>query len=249
MALPSPLPLSRHWEYARRQLEGYFEDLYQCCTETGVGLGVAEVDYLADYWGGVKPDSCQFLSVVLTDGTVKFSLDAGLTWVVVYTPTPPLLPQTGMLMAYGGEQDASMPDGWLLADGLAVSRTTYATLFALIGTTYGAGNGTTTFNLPDLRGRILVGVNDVTLPNGANGSFTTRALAATFGTETHTLTIAEMPNHRHSEPSIGYTQISNAGAASTHTGSTGGTTTGNSGGGDAHNNMMPSTTTNWIIKY
>lgn len=52
---------------------------------------------------------------------------------------------------------SSPSSGWLLCDGSAVSRTTYATLFAAIGTAYGAGNGTTTFNVPDLRGRTLVG--------------------------------------------------------------------------------------------
>lgn len=54
----------------------------------------------------------------------------------------------------------SAPAGFLVADGSAVSRTTYAALFALIGTTYGAGNGSTTFNLPDLRGEFIRGVDN-----------------------------------------------------------------------------------------
>ena len=52
---------------------------------------------------------------------------------------------------------SSAPTGWLLCDGSAVSRTTYAALFAIIGTTYGVGNGSTTFNLPNLKGRVIVG--------------------------------------------------------------------------------------------
>lgn len=52
---------------------------------------------------------------------------------------------------------SASPSGWLLADGTAVSRTTYANLFAAIGTAYGTGDGSTTFNLPDLRGRVAVG--------------------------------------------------------------------------------------------
>jgi microcystin-dependent protein len=63
--------------------------------------------------------------------------------------TPP-----ASVVAYAG---SSAPTGWLLCDGTAVSRATYATLFALIGTTYGVGDGSTTFNVPDLRGRTVVG--------------------------------------------------------------------------------------------
>lgn len=61
---------------------------------------------------------------------------------------------TGTLTAYGG---ATAPTGWLICDGSAISRSTYADLFAIIGTTYGSGDGSTTFNLPDLRGRVIVG--------------------------------------------------------------------------------------------
>ncbi len=67
---------------------------------------------------------------------------------------------------------ASAPRGWLTCDGAAVSRTTYAALFALIGTTYGAGNGTTTFNLPDLRDRTAVGVSGSIARGSTGGSKT-----------------------------------------------------------------------------
>lgn len=63
---------------------------------------------------------------------------------------------TGAVEAYAG---ATAPAGWLLCNGQAVSRTTYAALFALVGTTYGAGNGSTTFNVPDLRGEFIRGVD------------------------------------------------------------------------------------------
>jgi microcystin-dependent protein len=63
---------------------------------------------------------------------------------------------SGTIVAFAG---SSAPAGYLMADGSAVSRTTYATLFAVISTTYGTGNGSTTFNLPDLRGRVAVGLN------------------------------------------------------------------------------------------
>ena len=80
---------------------------------------------------------------------------------------------TGSVIPYAG---ASAPGatingvvGWLLADGSAVSRTTYATLFAIVGTTYGAGDGSTTFNLPDLRGRMPMGAG-TGAQNGGSGS-------------------------------------------------------------------------------
>jgi len=62
---------------------------------------------------------------------------------------------TGVIKAYGG---SSAPSGYLLCDGAAVSRTTFADLFGIIGTTYGAGDGSTTFNVPDMRGRVSVGL-------------------------------------------------------------------------------------------
>ena len=92
---------------------------------------------------------------------------------------------TGMITQFAG---ATAPNGWLICDGTAVSRTTYSALFAVIGTSYGAGNGSTTFGVPDLRGRVPVGKN--------SGTFGT--LGNTGGTETHTLTTTEMPSHQHS---------------------------------------------------
>lgn len=61
---------------------------------------------------------------------------------------------TGVVIAFAG---ASAPSGYLLCDGSAVSRTTYATLFALIGETYGVGDGSSTFNLPNVKGRVIAG--------------------------------------------------------------------------------------------
>ena len=61
---------------------------------------------------------------------------------------------TGFIQMYAG---STAPIGWLMCDGSAVSRTTYADLFDVIGTDYGSGDGSTTFNLPDLRGRVAVG--------------------------------------------------------------------------------------------
>ena len=64
---------------------------------------------------------------------------------------------SGAVLYFAGQ---SAPAGWLKANGAAVSRTAYAALFAAIGTTYGAGDGSTTFNLPDLRGEFMRGWDD-----------------------------------------------------------------------------------------
>ena len=74
---------------------------------------------------------------------------------------------SGAIMTFGG---STAPTGYLACDGNAVSRTTYATLFAAIGTTWGSGNGTTTFTLPDLRGAFLRGTGSHGTSNMANGS-------------------------------------------------------------------------------
>ena len=84
------------------------------------------------------------------------------------------------------------PAGWLPCDGSAVSRTDYATLFAVVGTTYGAGDGSTTFNLPDLSGRVVIGVSG------------THALGSTGGSETVTLTSDQLPAHSHVVPQHGH---------------------------------------------
>jgi microcystin-dependent protein len=86
---------------------------------------------------------------------------------------------------------SSAPSGWLLCQGQAVSRTTYAALFAVIGTTYGAGNGSTTFTVPNLKGRVPVGLD--------SGDASFNALGETGGAKTHTLTSAQsgVPAHGH----------------------------------------------------
>lgn len=142
------------------------------------------------------------------------------------------------------------PDGYVIADGTAVSRTTYAALFALYGTTYGAGNGTTTFNLPDLRGRVPVGRH--------TGQTEFDTLAETGGSRTHTLGISEIPAHNHDVPtdfgpsSMQHMSGATGRVAQTGTGAAGAANplplTGNTGGGGAHNNLQPYLVLNYIIK-
>ena len=95
----------------------------------------------------------------------------------------------GIVMPFAG---STAPQGYLFCDGSAVSRTDYADLFTAIGTTYGAGDESTTFNLPDLSGRVVLGVSQ------------SHALGTSGGEAAHTLTEQELPAHTHTVPSHGH---------------------------------------------
>lgn len=106
----------------------------------------------------------------------------------------------GVVLQYAG---ATAPTGWLLCYGQSVSRTTYAALFAVIGTTLGVGDGSTTFGLPDLRGRVVAGNDNMGGSaagriTSAGAGFDGAVLGATGGAQTHQLTVAQMPGHSHS---------------------------------------------------
>lgn len=130
------------------------------------------------------------------------------------------------------------PTGWLLCDGSAVSRTTYADLFSVIGTTYGNGDGLTTFNLPDLRGRTPIGSGQGTL-------LTNRVLGVSLGEESHQLTVDEIPAHTHDSAGAHFFANLPAGAVNQYSAIS---PSGSTGGDQAHNNMQPSLVVNWSIK-
>ena len=125
----------------------------------------------------------------------------------------------GVIHAYAG---LHAPSGYLLCQGQQVSRTVYADLFRVIGTSYGIGDGSTTFHLPDLRGRVVVGLKD------DDSDFNT--LAKKAGSKTHTLTVNEMPSHTHKQNAHKHT----SGGSSSSTGSHTHTATSNSTGAHTH---------------
>lgn len=106
----------------------------------------------------------------------------------------------GQVAAFGG---GYVPSGWLPADGTLLSIASYSTLFGLIGTTYG-GDGLSNFALPDLRGRTIVGA-------GTGGGLAPVALGQSFGTDTTTLTLGELPAHDHGLPGGGVTGTTGGG--------------------------------------
>lgn len=116
---------------------------------------------------------------------------------------------TGCVLDFAGD---TAPNGWLLCYGQAVSRTEYAGLFATLGETYGSGDGSTTFNLPDYRGRVLVGKDN--MGGSAAGRMTSLALSvgdgntlgSNGGAQTHTLSEAQMPQHTHIQNSHNHAQ-------------------------------------------
>ena len=100
----------------------------------------------------------------------------------------------GEVRMWGGAI-AATPTGWLLCDGTEVSRTTYPELFAAIGTIYGAGDGSTTFSLPDFRDRSPMGAAQD--DGGVPKTNVSGALTQSGGAATHTLVLDEMPSHVH----------------------------------------------------
>lgn len=139
----------------------------------------------------------------------------------------------GMVTLYGGD---SPPGGWLICDGSEVSRSEYQDLFYVIGETFGNGDGSTTFNLPDLRDAFPRGVSSST------------SIGDTGGEAQHTLTIAEMPSHTHVE-GIATSVLINGGLeapAASAVPSVG--ATGSTGGDNPHNNLPPFLVMSFIIK-
>jgi len=227
------------------------------------GSGVTSSTAYAVICGGTTSTGAhQSVASVGTSGQVLTSNGAGAlpTFQTLNTFS------SGMLMPYAG---SSAPSGWLLCYGQAISRTTYADLFAAIGVTYGAGDTTTTFNLPDLRGRSIFGQDNMggsaasrltTAGSGVDGS----TLGASGGsqnlaTHTHTATsVVTDPGHLHSYTTSNLTINADNGGnragasttlntASATTGITVATTIANAGTGSSAN-VPPALVVSYIIK-
>jgi microcystin-dependent protein len=180
-------------------------------------------------------------------GASPYTVDRGFVAVSSSALQQMNLTPIGAVQAFAG---SAAPANWLLCDGTAVSRTTYEKLFAVTSTTYGVGDGSTTFNVPDLRGRTVIMVDGAAARvtaasvNGANAD----TLGGAGGAETHTLTNAEAPAHTHTVNT--FSGVS--GGAGTRIMGTvsapNSTDTSNSSGGDgAHSNTQPWLALNYIV--
>lgn len=211
----------------------------------------------------------KFFSTGTADGSV--TIPGNLTVTGSLSATVPGLIPVGASVQWWTDTLPSMPGvtyGWL--NGQAISRTTYAALFALLGTTYGVGDGATTFNLPDTREAALTGKGTMgaTTSPARITNYATTALGSFIGACLHLLTTGEMPAHSHTATVTdpGHThsyndRVSNQGnagvgayAAGVQAGTTGSSTTGitvanaNTGGGTSHDNVTPSVICNHVMR-
>jgi microcystin-dependent protein len=190
-------------------------------------------------------------SQTLTNKTLTSPIVTGGTFT---TPPANIARVTGEITLW---TTSTPPTGWLLCDGSEVDRTTYATLFGVVGTTFGVGDGSTTFNLPNYTDRLPVGKSG-SKPIGGTGGIHELDFTHDHGgaTGSHTLTQSEMPVHSHgvtdpghthtyqgsAEPSLGSTKYAGGAAAGTSDAAILSSTTGvsiqNAGGGAGHTHSL-----------
>jgi len=197
-------------------------------------------------------------NLLAADGSSGDVLQTDGAGTLSFTEVGAAIP-AGSLMPYAG---STAPSGWLLSYGQAVSRTTYSALFTAIGTTYGTGDGSTTFNVPDLRGRLVAGQDDMggvsaNRLTGLSGGVDGDTLGASGGAETHTLTTAELAAHTHGAgsyvanvtgPAGGGTSGYLGGGGNSTSAKTVSGSSGSAGSGTAHNNVQPTFILNYIIR-
>ena len=229
------IPLTQVVAFSSADLRGQLTD------ETGTGLAVF----------GTSPT---ISTPTMTDPVVgtqtagnNTTLAASTAFVTSAVAAVAATP-TGMIAPYGG---SAAPTGWLLCDGASYATAAQPALSAVIGYTYG-GSGAN-FNVPDLRGRVVAGLDNM------GGSAATRLTSttmtpdgntrgATGGTQTHVLTTAEMPSHVHSMGGGFYNVGVGAGGTPLLYSGTTAADTAATGGGGAHLNVQPTIALNYIIK-
>lgn len=226
-------------------------DLKACCSTLGTRITTLENDLFGDgQLSSIIADLQAQLQNILND--IEGYLDTSSVINDIRNSVIPL----GSIVPFTGENPPS--SSWLLAQGQAISRTTYSELFGLYGTRYGLGDGVNTFNLPDLRAKV---------PVGAGLGYT---LADEGGEATHQLTLEEMAQHSHPhthrilarqnsgtevdqfnivsgsvQGSYSYKQTNDIG---TNLIDSNVIDVGTVGGNVAHNNMQPYLVLNYIIK-
>lgn len=149
---------------------------------------------------------------------------------------------------------SATPPGWLPCDGTAVSRTTYARLFTAISTQFGVGDGSTTFNVPDVRGRTPIMVDGAAnrITSASTNGVNADTLGGVGGAETHTLVTAELAAHEHQQQAVflggGVNNSLNTAVTTNALTFNNGGLTASTGGGGAHSNTQPWIALNAYIK-
>lgn len=231
---------------------------------------------------GATPVSNPFNTAA--SGAIKFAAEEGYKYdIKIHDPSgrvadetirwrPSRVPAVGDLRMAAQDEGDSADGQWLVADNRAISRATYAEYFGLVGTAWGSGDGSTTFNIPDMRGRAAMGA-------GQGAGLTNRSVGTKVGAETHQLGTGELPAHNHGVTDPGHRHRFNSADAGVGTGAalariptygtpnaftdtpggswSGGailenTATGiaiqNAGGGGSHNNVQPSAAVKMLVK-
>jgi len=162
--------------------------------------------------------------------------DSGENAVSLGSPTGSVIPFAG----------SSAPSGWFFCNGQEISRSTNSNLFSVIGETFGAGDGSTTFGLPDLRDRFALGANSIGGSDAGRVDNFSTAPGDSGGSDDHQLTEAEMPSHTHS--GVASFTLGSGDTEGSSGRVTGSKNTDSTGGDQAHNNMPPFLALNYIIK-
>lgn len=212
----------------------------------------AKVDNLENYYSKLEIDNKGFLTSIPDEYMTEEELESKNYVTENYVdekieevsrfPTGDTVPISSIIPY----PKATPPENWLICDGSAISRTDYSELFNVIGTDFGAGDGSTTFNLPNIKGRTIVGLDT------DDTDFNT--IGKTLGEKTHTLTVAEMPEHTHKFRAS--TNLGNDEGTITYGEKTSGNIiSGNygnaiqkEGSSQSHNNIQPSFVGVYIIK-
>ena len=166
---------------------------------------------------------------------IKYNFSGAALSGVEAVPTGTIVPWTA----------ASLPTGFLECNGQAVSRSTYSALFAIVGTTYGAGNGSSTFELPDLQNNVPVGKSNNKALASTGGANTVAATGNVGGsTANATLTESQLASHHHSYPlRSGHSNVARQGMSNIRIQYTTTSDTDTAGSGNGHSHNMSATFT------
>jgi len=206
-------------------------------TYTTSGLTAGSLYYASSTAGGVATTAAGRLIGLALSTTKLLLLPETVTQRNAGVPIGSIFPYAG----------ATAPTNYLLCYGQAVSRATYSVLFSILSTTYGVGDGSTTFNLPDIRGRVIAALDNL---GGSSANVVTDTdadtLGGTDGEEDHVLTAAELPAHTHTFP----TDNGSGSASTLIPGNTAGSQIASepTGDDDGHNTMQPTIFMSYIIR-